>query len=382
MDAVLRLSGIDRHPFAVVGLRRALRCVQIFPAGCWQCPGLGHTVRPALQERTMHLPLKLEGTGAAVPARKLLSSEIDTRLGRPEGWLYRKTGVFGRHVCEGEDQIELAVAASLRAVASAAIAAGQIDLILFAAAVPYQSIPATAPLIQRALGIADGTCAAFDINSTCLGFLTAMDVLSSLLASGRYRRGLIVSAEIASRALPWDDDPATAGLFGDGAAAAIFSAGDGRSALVAASMETHATAYDACRLGSGGTRYDYHYAPEEFRAHALFEMQGDLLYKTTVRNFPGFVGRLLTEAGWTHGDVDVVVPHQASPGALAHLARRSGFKPDVVVDIARDYGNQIAASLPTALDVAVRAGRVKAGTRLLLLGTSAGVSFGGLAMVA
>ena len=330
----------------------------------------------------MHLPLRLDGTGTAVPATRLLSSEIDARLGRKEGWLYRRTGVFSRFVLDREDQVDLAVTASQRALESAGVAANQIDLILFAAAVPYQSIPSTAPLVQGRLGISDGACAAFDINSTCLSFLSAVDLLSSFFATGRYRRGLIVASEVASRGLPWDDDPTTAGLFGDGAAAAVCSPGDGSSALVAASMETHATAYDACRLGSGGTRYDFHRAPEEFARHSLFEMQGDTLFKTTVKHFPGFVDRLLAQAGWRHEDVDVVVPHQASPGALAHLARRSGFRPDVVVDISRDYGNQVAASIPTALDTAVKAGRVTPGTRMLMLGTSAGVSFGGAALVA
>ncbi len=330
----------------------------------------------------MHLPLRLEGTGSAVPGAHVLSSEIDARLGRKEGWLYKRTGVFGRYVCAGENQVDLAVVAAQRALASAGVDAKDIDLILFAAAVPYQSIPATAPLVQARLGIADGACAAFDINSTCLSFLSAVDMLAALLAAGRYRRGLVVAAEIASRALPWDDAPETAGLFGDGAAAAVISAGDGGSALVAASMETHATAYEACQLGSGGTRFDYHRAPAEFAAHALFEMQGEMLFRTTIRHFPGFVERLLAQAGWTHADVDVIVPHQASPGALAHLARKSGFRPDVVVDIARDYGNQVAASMPTALDIAMRAGRVRPGSRMLMLGTSAGVSFGGLALVA
>ena len=330
----------------------------------------------------MHLPFRLDGTGAAVPRTKLLSSAIDARLGRKEGWLFRRTGVFSRYVLDREDQVDLAVTAAQRALDSAGVSAGQIDLVLFAAAVPYQSIPSTAPLVQSRLGIADGACAAFDINSTCLGFLSAVDLLSSLFASGRYKRGLIVASEIASRGLPWDEDPTTAGLFGDGAAAAVCSPGDGAAAVVAASMETHASAYDACRLGSGGTRYDFHRTPTEFASNSLFEMQGDLLFKTTIRHFPGFVERLLAKAGWRHEDVDVVVPHQASPGALAHLARRSGFRPDVVVDISRDYGNQVAASIPTALDVAVRAGRVKPGTRMLMLGTSAGVSFGGAALVA
>lgn len=329
----------------------------------------------------MKLPIRLDGTGAATPAAATLSADLDARIGKPQGWLYRRTGVLRRYYCNTEDQIDLAVSASRQALASAEVSSGEIDVILFAAAVPYQSIPATAPLIQQRLGIADGGCAAFDINSTCLSFLTALDMLASLLASGRYRRGLIVASEVASRALPWDDDPLTAALFGDGAAAAVFSAGDGTAHLAAAAMETYPSAFEACRIGSGGTRYDYHNEPGEYARHSLFKMNGEALYRLTAKHFPAFIDRLLAGAGWERGDVDVVVPHQASPGALAHLARRAGFAPDAVVDIARDFGNQVAASLPTALHVARTEGRLGKGQRALLLGTSAGISFGGLAVV-
>jgi 3-oxoacyl-[acyl-carrier-protein] synthase-3 len=329
----------------------------------------------------MKLPIRLDGTGAATPAAATFSADLDARIGKPQGWLYRRTGVLSRYYCDAEDQIDLAVSASRQALDSAEVSPSEIDIVLFAAAVPYQSIPATAPLIQQRLGIADGACAAFDINSTCLSFLTALDIMASLLASGRYRRGLIVASEVASRALPWNDDPLTAALFGDGAAAAVFSAGDGTTHLASAAMETYPSAFDACRIGSGGTRYDYHNEPAEYARHSLFEMNGEALYKLTAKHFPAFVDRLLAAAGWERGDVDVVVPHQASPGALAHLARRSGFAPAAIVNIARDFGNQVAASLPTALHVARIEGRLGSGRRALLLGTSAGISFGGLAMV-
>lgn len=270
----------------------------------------------------MKLPIRLEGTGAATPAAATLSSELDVRIGKPEGWLYRRTGVLSRFYCGEEDQIDLAVAASRQALEAAEVLPGEIDVVLFAAAVPYQTIPATAPLIQQLLGIADGTCAAFDINSTCLSFLTALDMLASLLASGRYRRGLIVASEVASRALPWDDDPLTAALFGDGAAAAVFSAGDGVAHLAAAAMETYPSAFDACRIGSGGTRYDYHNEPAEYARHSLFEMNGEVLYKLTAKHFPAFLDRLLAGAGWERGDVDVVVPHQAAFVVAEHRIGR------------------------------------------------------------
>ena len=149
----------------------------------------------------MHLPIRLEGTAAVTPPGKKLSSDLDAEIGRPSGWLYRRTGVFSRHFCDSEDQVDLAVSAGRQALGQAGIPADEVDIILFAAAVPYQTIPSTAPLIQQRLGIVDGTCAAFDINSTCLSFLTAVDLLASLLTSGRYRTGLIVASEIASETM-------------------------------------------------------------------------------------------------------------------------------------------------------------------------------------
>jgi len=325
-------------------------------------------------------PLTILGSGHAVPKACVASDALDAREGLARGWLYRKSGVRTRYVCDEEDQVDLAVAAARLALGEAGVAAEDLSAILFGAAVPYQSIPATAPLIQKRLGVPDGACMAFDVNSTCLSFVTALDIASRMAGGGLV---LVVASEIASRGLPWKSDPKTAALFGDGAAAAVVSAA-GQSGIMrgilASRMETYPSAYEACALGAGGTRYDYHGDRDGFDRHSLFRMDGEALFKLTLRHFEPFLDRLLAEAGWRRDEVELVVPHQASPGALHHLAKRCGFKADRVVDIVRDYGNQIAASLPTALDVARRT-RDCAGKRTLLLGTSAGVSFGGMALI-
>jgi 3-oxoacyl-[acyl-carrier-protein] synthase-3 len=320
-------------------------------------------------------PLTILGSGMALPENSLSSDVLDARIGRPAGWLYRRSGVRQRYVCGEEDQIDLAVTAAQAALSDAGITADEVELILFAAAVPYQSIPSTAPLIQKRLAIPDGGCMAFDVNSTCLSFLTALDVVSHMIGS---RKALVIASEVASRGLPWTDDPVTAALFGDGAAAVLLTAaGEGR--ILASRMETYPSAYEACSLASGGTRFDYHADRDNFDRHSLFRMDGDALFKLTVRHFEPFLDRLLAEAGWQRDEVELVVPHQASPGALAHLARRCGFPPDIIVNIVSDYGNQIAASIPTALHLARQ--RHPKGTRTLLLGTSAGVSLGGMALI-
>jgi 3-oxoacyl-[acyl-carrier-protein] synthase-3 len=317
----------------------------------------------------------------ALPARRVESTELDARLGFAPGKLNDACGVASRFVCEGESQDDLAVAAALAALADAGMDAEAIDLVISASAVAKQPIPSTAPLIVGRLGIRSGNCTAFDINSACLSFVSAFDVATNLLASDRFRAVLVVSSEIASRALPWSTAPDTAGLFGDGAAAVVLKpAGDRPGIVKAAYFETYPEGYDLCQLAAGGTGIDFQADPEAFKAASLFRMDGHKLFKLAARYFPDFVARLLARAGWAHEEVDLVVPHQASRLALTHLVQRCGFVKGQVVDIVEEYGNQVAASIPTAFHLARKAGRVPAGSRVLLLGTSAGVSFGGMAI--
>lgn len=328
-------------------------------------------------------PFLLAGTGVALPAQAVGSDAIDLRLGRPQGWLLAACGVAQRHVCGSETQDELAADAARAALRDAGTEPSAVDLVIFAAAVPKQPIPSTAPLVARRLAIPDGRCTAFDVNSTCLSFLTALDVAINMLRTGRFRCALVVSAEIASRALPWSTDPVTSGLFGDGAAAAVLrpvTPGADSSRVRAVHFETYHSGYDLCQLAAGGTGIDYHAEPERFARNSWFQMNGADLFKLSARHFPGFVDRLLARTGWTRADVDLVIPHQASPHALVHLVKRCGFHRRDVIDIVASHGNQIAASIPTALHIARTRGRLHKNAKVLLLGTSAGVSFGGMAI--
>lgn len=327
------------------------------------------------------MQIKISGTGRALPQHCLPTSQIEADLGLSPGSLLRATGVVTRHVCTTETQVSLAIAASQVALQGAGLAASDIGLVICGSAVPYQPIPATAPLVMRGLGIADGAAAAFDVNSTCLSFLTAFEIAARQIAAGEVRHALVVSSEIASRALPWATDPETAALFGDGAAAAVLSRSDTYSQVITTLLRTYPSAYEACSLGAGGTRFDYHHDPEGFAAHSRFAMDGKALFRLTALHFRGFVDDLLARAGWQRDEVDLVVPHQASPAALTHMVRQCGFRPDQAVSIADTVGNQIAASIPFALDVARKDGRLREGSKVVMLGTSAGVSFGGIALV-
>lgn len=323
--------------------------------------------------------LSILGTGRSLPRRAVQAAELDRKFGFANGYLENATGVARRYFCEDESQIDLAVDAAQKALRDAGIQTHDIDLIISAAAVPYQPIPATAPAIQRALGIADGRCFATDINATCLGFAAALDFAASLLLTGRHERILIVSAEVASRGLPWATQPGVAGLFGDGAGAAVVGLRQG-SGIRAAHFVTRASAYDACAIGAGGTRFDFEREAADFALHSKFSMDGKELFRITAKHFGPFVEDLLDRAKTKRDELACVIAHQASPGALSHLIKLCGFEQGQVVDIAAQYGNQIAASIPFTLDLARQTGRVRPGDRILILGTSAGVSFGGLVL--
>ncbi|MFN7055665.1 3-oxoacyl-ACP synthase III family protein [Hyphomonas sp.] len=337
---------------------------------------------PRLASTPLPVAPCLSGLGIALPQSEVASEEIDHRIGRPPGWLEARCGVARRYVAApGETQEALGAAAARRALADAGLVIEDIDLLLFGASVGRQPIPATAPLIKRELAADALTFPAYDVNATCLSALVAADVAALHIAAGRARHVLVVTSEIASRALPWRDAPETAGLFSDGAAAIILSAPGARKAgplgrLTHFRMETFAQGYEACQLPAGGTRLDYHADPDTFGRSAWFQMDGRALYRLTAAALPGFLDRFLDTVGLRRQDIDLVIPHQASPHALAHIIRRGGFKPGLVFDRVRLIGNQVAASLPIALELARQEGRISAKQRILLIGTSAGVSLG------
>jgi len=331
----------------------------------------------------VHVPA-LGGLGIYLPRNVVSSRDLDAQLGLRPGWLERNCGVKTRHVVSGDETQEYMGAEAARAaLADAQLDAGEIDLLLFAAAVGRQPIPATAPLIKQQLGFSDQAFAAYDVNATCLSALVAMDVAAMHVQMGRAKAVLVVASEIASRALPWKSDPRTAGLFGDGAAAFVVRAADGgaRYRLGPTHMETYAEGYAYCELRAGGTRYDFQADHDAFAANSEFEMHGASLYRISSEAAPNFIARLLEKAGWGQDEVDLVVPHQASPHALAHIIKRCGFAADRVVDLVAEIGNQVAASWPIALYKAREAGRLQAGMKVLVIGTSAGVSLGGATMV-
>lgn len=318
----------------------------------------------------------IAGTGVYLPQRRVEAAEIAALAKLSERVLRQRFGVERRYWAGVEETSSAMGAAAARgALAQAGWEAGSLDAIIGACGVMEQPIPGTSVLIQRRLGLGDSGIPAFDINATCLSFLMALDRALAGFSLGEWRRVLVVAADIASAALDFSDPEASV-LFGDGAAAVALSA-EGPWRRLAHRFRTYGDAADACRLEAGGTRLRPHEDLPGFLAGARFAMDGRAVFRATSRRFPGFLDDLLATVGLGRGDIDLVVPHQASAAALEHLKRSLPQGHARTVDIFATVGNQIATSLPYALHVAREEGRLQPGGRVLLIGSSAGISLGG-----
>lgn len=335
-------------------------------------------------------PIKILGTGLYVPEHKVTAQQLAQRLGVDEAWIKRKSGVETRYFAKDETASEMGAAAARNALTASDLCLDDIDCIVCTSAVPQQSIPCTAALIHQHLGGADSGIPAFDINASCLSFLTGLDTLSYLIAAGRYQRVLLIASEVAHRGLNWSD-PKSCSLFGDGAAAVVIghsSIGSSATAglsdlpdskILGSRMETYSRGAQLTECRGGGNLHSP-YAYQENPESMLFSMEGKAIYRMAHEILPPFVERLLSPLGVTVSDMDMVIPHQASLMAMRLLRKHLGISTDRLMVIAQDYGNVIAASIPMALHEAIRQGKVKRGDRIMLLGTSAGFSVGGMVL--
>lgn len=324
------------------------------------------------------LPLKVIATGAALPPNRVDSSTLDSLLRKPPGYVEKRSGISYRfHAADDASQAELAVAALQDAITRGRLEAQTIDLLISASAISVQALPCTAAHILKVAGLAPGT-AGFDINSSCVSFISAMQVAAGLLNAGTYRRIAIVSADLASRGIDWDHEESSL-IFGDGAACAIVERGDGTSGILASLVETYPEGSELCEIRAGGTRRN----PRAGMSNSdfLFHMQGKKLFRQASALIEDYLARLLAASGLTLAQIATVVPHQASHLSLEHMRKRLHVSAEVLVDIYRYHGNQVAASIPTALHAAVTSGRFNPGKPVMLIGTAAGLSLAGMVLL-
>jgi 3-oxoacyl-[acyl-carrier-protein] synthase-3 len=326
--------------------------------------------------------IQIAGTGMALPAQSTSSEQLDDRLGLAPGTSLKQTGVRRRFLSTTETAAQLAAQACRVALADARLDWCDIDCLVAASATMDQALPYNAALIHAELGLSAQRTTTLDINASCLSFLVALDTMSYLAEAGRYRNILLVSCDIATFGIDWND-LRESGIFGDGAAATIIRRTDdgGASAILSSKIETLSAGVHHCRIPAGGSRYHPRRGLNEpFDPLTVFHMEGKAVFKLASAALPDFTSKLLADAGVRMKDLAAVVPHQASQLALTHLSRRLDISSGQLVDIFADYGNQVAASLPTALHLSLSNGRVRRGDTILLLGTGAGLTMGGMVL--
>ena len=330
--------------------------------------------------------IKLVSIAKYVSGRKVYAKEVAEKIGADESWVAEAVGVKERYYVDPKETSisQMAAEAAKIALQKAGMKPEDLDLIISTSGVLQQAIPCTAAFVQRHLGLESVHTPCFDINSTCLSFLTGLDTISTLIQSGRYKNVLVTSADIASVGLNWNHKESAA-LFGDGAAAAIFtmSEEDEDSCILSSAMETYSQGIEFCEIVGGGTRaHPREHLPEETIQNFLFEMHGPKVFRLASKVLPQFIKSLLEAANLTLEDINLVVPHQASKPAMDIVFRRRlGLEDDKIASIVSEYGNCIAASLPMALADSIEKKKIKRGDKALLIGVSAGVSIGGITLI-
>lgn len=314
---------------------------------------------------------RIIGTGSALPRRIVTNAELAERVDTSDEWIVERTGIRQRHIAEpDETTATLATAAARAALADAGVDASSIGLIVLATATPDNTFPATATKVQAALGCRGGI--AFDVAAVCSGFLYALATADSLLRTGMARRALVIGAETFSRILDWEDRT-TCVLFGDGAGAVVLEAPG------ADAGGSDAPGILGTRLHADGACHDLLYVdggPSTTQTVGHVRMRGPEVFRHAVANLSSVLKEVLEETGISSDQIDWVVPHQANARILDATARKLGISPDKVVVTVDRHANTSAASVPLALDVARKDGRIKPGDLVMLEAMGGGFTWG------
>jgi 3-oxoacyl-[acyl-carrier-protein] synthase-3 len=310
------------------------------------------------------------GCGSYLPEQVVTNAQLAARIDTSDEWIVQRTGIRERHIAaEGEFTSHLAIKAAQAALTDAGVDAQSIDLIVLATSTPDNTFPATAVAVQHALGINHG--AAFDLQAVCSGFVFALATADNFLRTGAFKRALVIGAETFSRILDWNDR-GTCVLFGDGAGAIVLKAEQGQGTSADRGILANA-------LHSDGRQHDILYVdggPSSTKSTGFLRMEGKEVFKHAVINMAAVVGEVLEKAGLQSKDIDWLVPHQANKRIIDGTGRKLGLPPERVVVTVDKHANTSAASIPLALDTAVKDGRIKKGDLLLMEGIGGGLAWG------
>jgi 3-oxoacyl-[acyl-carrier-protein] synthase-3 len=309
---------------------------------------------------------KVTGTGSYLPQKVLTNRDLEALVDTSDEWIHTRTGIRQRHIAADDEKTsDLALMASRRALEAAKLSAEDIDLIVVATTTSDMVFPSTACLLQAKLGIRK--CAAFDLQAVCSGFVYALTTADQFIRSGQYRHALVVGSEVYSRILDWQDR-GTCVLFGDGAGAVVLSRSDAPGIL-------------ACRLHADGRYADILSVPGSVDRGAvcgrpLLQMEGNAVFKLAVKVLGEVAEETLAAGGITKAQLDWLIPHQANIRIIQATAKKLGMSMERVVTTVERHANTSAASVPLALDEAVRDGRIRSGHHVLLEGVGGGFTWG------
>jgi 3-oxoacyl-[acyl-carrier-protein] synthase-3 len=307
----------------------------------------------------------IKGTGSALPRTRVSNADLAKRVDTTDEWIVERTGIRFRHIAEDDETTSsLAIEAAEKAMQAAGFSSADIDLIIVATATPDQTFPATATIVQDALGC--NGCVAFDVAAVCSGFLYALSVADSMIRAGSAQNALVIGAETFSRILDWEDR-GTCVLFGDGAGAVVLAAEQGEKGILATRLHADGAHNQLLYVdGGAGTTGTV----------GKLRMKGREVFRHAVVNLSSVLKEVLDEAGESISDVDWVVPHQANARILDATAKKLNLAPEKVIKTVDMHANTSAASVPLALDTAVRDGRIKPGDLLVLEAMGGGFTWG------
>ncbi|MGX1305946.1 3-oxoacyl-[acyl-carrier-protein] synthase-3 [Amorphus suaedae] len=310
------------------------------------------------------------GCGSALPDRVLTNADLAVMVDTSDEWILQRTGIRERRIAApDETTVDLGLRAAQRALAEAGVAPDTIDLIILATATPDNTFPASSVTVQERLGITTGM--AFDLQAVCSGFVFALTTADAYLKNGLARRALVIGAETFSRILDWEDRT-TCVLFGDGAGAVVLEAATGDGTVADRGVL-------ASKLRSDGRHKDKLYVdggPSSTQTVGHLRMQGREVFKHAVAMITDVIESVFEQTGTTADDIDWFVPHQANKRIIDASARKLGIPEEKVVSTVDRHGNTSAASIPLALDVAVKDGRIKRGDLVLLEAMGGGFTWG------
>ncbi|MDD4912001.1 MAG: ketoacyl-ACP synthase III [Sideroxydans sp.] len=299
---------------------------------------------------------KIIGTGSYLPAKTVTNYDLEKIVDTSHDWIVSRSGIQERHfAADDQKSSDLAYEASLKAIEAAGISLSDIDLVIVATTSPDMAFPSTACILQHKLGITNGS-PAFDMQAVCGGFIFALNTADLYIRGGQAKTALVVGAEVLSRMLDWNDRT-TCVLFGDGAGAVVLKASDEPGII-------------ASKLHSDGS---YH---QLLKADPKISMEGQAVFKFAVNSLSGVVEELLEQEQMSGSDIDWMVPHQANIRIIEATAKKLGMTLDNVVVTVANHGNTSAASIPLALDTAVRDGRIKPGQTVIMEAIGGGFTWG------